>query len=94
MSRLYDTLPVETQLALAVRAKTPYRLAQTFAVFAGQFYDREAFDNLTRRTGELYEADNPESAYRFRRTLDRQLRDRYDDPVSWGLQSPTEAKAA
>lgn len=94
MSKLYDTLPVDTQLALAVRAKTPFRLAQTFALFAGQFYDRDAFDTLARRTSELYEADDPESAYRFRRTLDRQLHDRYDEPVSWDLESVTAAKAA
>lgn len=87
MSKLYETLPIDTQLAIAVRAKTPYRLAQTFAVFAGQFYDLDAFDNLANRVNHLYEVDDPDDAYRFRRVLDRKLSDRYDDPVAWKLEA-------
>jgi hypothetical protein len=41
-------------LALAVRAHPPLRLAETFASYAGQFYDRTAFDLLARVSPNAY----------------------------------------
>ena len=48
MARIYETLPPAGRLRLALSVMTPTRLAQTFAAFAGQFYDRSAFDTLAR----------------------------------------------
>jgi hypothetical protein len=82
MATLHDTLPATQQLALAVRARTPSQLAQTFAAFVGQFYDREAFDTLARQVNDLYDA---ERAGCFRAQLDRRLHDRYHAPVAWDV---------
>ena len=39
-----------------MRAKTPSQLAQTFAAYVGQFYDRDAFDALARQAADdLYD---------------------------------------
>lgn len=83
MPKLYETLPAAQQLELAVMARTPVRLADTFAAFAGQFYDRSDFDRLARQVSDLYNANSSESAYRFRTRLDRRLYDRYREPVAW-----------
>jgi hypothetical protein len=57
-------------------------LAQMFASFEGQFYDRMPFDNFARQAHALYE---PADADLFRSRLDRRLRDRHSTPVAWGL---------
>ncbi len=48
MPTLYETLPLERRLQLAVRTNSPARLARAFAGHAGQFYDRDGFDRLAR----------------------------------------------
>ncbi|HVC35159.1 MAG TPA: hypothetical protein VNL16_16725 [Chloroflexota bacterium] len=90
MTKLYETLPLERQLACAVRSKTPTRLAENFAAFVGQFYNRVAFDALARQVNDLYDA---ERATTFRSQLDRRLYDRYHDPVAWEV-TPTDDAAA
>ncbi len=83
MPKLYEILSPEQQLELAVVGRSPLRLADTFASFVGQFYDRSDFDKLARQVSELYDADSAERADRFRARLDRRLHDRYRDPVAW-----------
>ena len=82
MPTLRETLSTHEQLAIAVRQQTPVRLAQTFASFEGQFYDRTPFDNLARHVHALYE---PADADTFRTRLDRRLRDRHSVPVAWDI---------
>ncbi|HZS00051.1 MAG TPA: hypothetical protein VFE37_15160 [Chloroflexota bacterium] len=82
MATLYETLPATQQLVLAVQARTPSQLAQTFAAFVGQFYDREAFDALARQVNGLYDAERGGC---FRAQLDRRLHDRYHAPVAWDV---------
>jgi hypothetical protein len=84
MPTLRETLSTHDQLAIAVRQQTPVRLAQTFASFEGQFYDRTPFDNLARHVHALYE---PSDADLFRSRLDRRLRDRHSTPVQWDIDS-------
>ena len=84
MPSLSESLPTERRLELAVRTRTPSQLALAFASFAGQFYDRSAFDALARRASELY-ADDRERATEFRARLDRRLCDRYREPVAWEI---------
>ncbi len=48
MTRIYETLPPVGRLQMTLRVMSPTRLAQTFAAFVGQFYDRSAFDTLGR----------------------------------------------
>ncbi|HZR98673.1 MAG TPA: hypothetical protein VFE37_08205 [Chloroflexota bacterium] len=91
MPTLYETLPPTQQLAVAVQARTPSQLAQTFAAFVGQFYDREAFDALARQVNDLYDA---ERAGRFRSQLDRRLHDRYHAPVAWDVGPASADRAA
>jgi len=91
MPTLYETLAPSDQLAIATRTTSPARLAQTFAAFAGQFYDRTAFDALARQVTALYE---PERADAFRAQLDRRLRDRAHAPVAWGSRASREERAA
>jgi len=86
MPTLRQTLSLSEQLALAVRCKTPVRLASTFASLEGQFYDRTPFDNLARQVHALYE---PTDADVFRTRLDRRLRDRHSAPVDWTVQPAT-----
>ena len=83
MPTLSELLPQDQRLALAVSAKSPTTLAQTFASLVGQFYDRTAFDALARQVADLYADDDVDQAARFRRQLDRRLSDRYRDPVAW-----------
>lgn len=83
MPNLYEALPRERQLALAVRARRPAELARLFAAHAGQFYDRAAFDALAREIHALYALESDDYAQHFRRRLDRQLRDRHHAPVGW-----------
>lgn len=83
MPDLYEVLPREQQLALAVRARRPAELARFFAAHAGQFYDRAAFDALAREIRDLYAQESDDHADHFRRRLDRQLRDRHHAPVGW-----------
>jgi len=83
MPTLRETLSTTEQLAVAVRQHTPVRLAQTFALFEGQFYDRTPFDNLARYVHALYD---PADADIFRTRLDRRLRDRHSAPVAWDVE--------
>jgi len=83
MAKLYETLPLTRQLELAVRTASPARLAQTFAAYAGQFYDRAAFDALARRVSELYAAQSPAGARAFESRLDERLCARDRAPVAW-----------
>ena len=85
MTRIYETLPSEGRLRMALRVMTPTRLAQTFAAFAGQFYDRSAFDTLAREIGHLYDIESAEDASLFRSQLDRRLCDRFHTPVAWDI---------
>mgnify|MGYP001183746151 CR=1 FL=1 len=62
MARLSDTLPLASRLRLALQLHSPYRLAQTFAAFSGQFYERGAFDALARQLSALYDLESPERA--------------------------------
>jgi hypothetical protein len=48
MTSLYETLLLDQQLTVAVRAATPDALARTFAAHAGPLFDRGAFDALAR----------------------------------------------
>lgn len=91
MPTLYETLAPTQRLAIATRTTGPARLAQTFAAFAGQFYDRTAFDALARQVSALYE---PERADTFRAQLDRRLRDRAHAPVAWEAAPPRAERAA
>jgi hypothetical protein len=91
MSKLYETLSLDQQLACAVRSKTPRRLAQTFAGFVGTFYDRESFDALARQVNDLYDDAR---ASTFRSQLDRRLYDRYHEPVVWEIGSELPDRAA
>ena len=94
MPTLYETLPLEQQLELAVRTRSPAQLAQAFAAFAGQFYDRSAFDDLARRASDLYADEGAERASEFRARLDRRLCDRYREPVAWDVGSTADQGAA
>jgi hypothetical protein len=85
MFKLYETLAPARQLELAVRAKTPIQLAQTFAAYVGQFYDREAFDALARQVADLYDAAGTDGAGTFRWQLDRRLCERSRPPVTWDV---------
>jgi len=85
MTRIYETLPSEGRLRMALRVMTPTRLAQTFAAFAGQFYDRSAFDTLAREIGHLYDIESAEDASLFRSQLDRRLCDRFHTPIAWDI---------
>ena len=91
MPKLYETQPAALQLALAVRARRPAGLAQTFASYAGQFYDRGAFDALARQVNHLYAATSPDDAHTFRSRLDRRLCDRHHAPVTWGADGGANA---
>ena len=93
MPKLWETLPLSEQLALSVRAKSPARLAQTFAAYIGQFYDRSEFDGLARRASDLYATESEASASSFRVRLDRRLYDRYHSPVAWEVE-PAETSCA
>ena len=85
MPPLYERLSTSEQLRLAVRLHRPAHLARTFATFAGQFYDRPAFDALARQARALYAAESDDDAACFRRGLDRRLHDRHHTPVAWEL---------
>jgi len=82
MPTFRESLSTHDQLVIAVRQQTPVRLAQMFASFEGQFYDRTPFDNLARHVHTLYE---PADADLFRSRLDRRLRDRHSAPVAWDI---------
>jgi hypothetical protein len=94
MPRLYEILPPAQQFALAVRANEPHILAETFAAYVGQFYDRSDFDRLARQVGELYDAEDSGRADRFRSRLDRRLHDRYREPVPWDATPHNRREAA
>jgi len=85
MTRIYETLPPLARLHMTLRVMSPTRLAQTFAAFVGQFYDRAAFDTLARQVSELYDLESTEHARLFRCQLDRWLYDRYHAPVAWDV---------
>jgi len=48
VATVFELLPRQQQLALAVRTKGPAALAGTFARWCGQFYDRTPFDAVAR----------------------------------------------
>jgi hypothetical protein len=83
MPTLFDHLPRRQQLALAVRTKDPAQIAQTFAGYCGQFYDRAPFDAVAREVYALYAVDSDVSAATFRHRLDRQLWERCRPAVAW-----------
>lgn len=85
MPTLRDSQTPAQQLRLAVQTRPPARLARTFASYAGQFYDRGAFDALAREARALYAVSNPEDAATFQRRLDSRLHDRYHAPVAWDV---------
>ncbi len=87
MVRIYETLPPVGRLQMALRVMSPTRLAQTFASFAGQFYDRADFDTLARAVSSLYDLESTEHAHLFRFQLDRRLCDRFHAPVAWDVDS-------
>ncbi len=89
MTRIYETIPSTRRLQLALHAMTPTRLAQTFASFEGQFYNRAAFDTLARQVNDLYNLESTEHARLFRSQLDRRLYDRYHAPVAWDVITST-----
>lgn len=95
MPTLLDSQTPSQQLRLAVRTRTPARLAQTFAAYEGQFYDRASFDALAREARALYAVQDPEEAATFQDRLDRRLCDRYRAPVTWDVApAPTSKRAA
>jgi hypothetical protein len=83
MARIYETLPPVGRLQMALRVMSPTRLAQTFAAFVGQFYDRSAFDTLARQVSHIYDLESAEQAQIFRSQLDRRLYDRHHTCVAW-----------
>ncbi len=85
MPTLRDSQTPARQLHLAVQTRPPAGLAQTFAAYAGQFYDRQAFDALAREARALYAVRDPEGAATFQRRLDARLHDRSHAPVAWEL---------
>jgi hypothetical protein len=89
MPSLRESLSLSQQLACAIRQQTPIQLAQTFAAFEGQFYDRTPFDNLARRVHALY---GPTDADIFRVRLDRRLRDRHVAPIEWDAEPPSKLR--
>lgn len=80
---MHDLLPRDRQLALAVRAHSPARLAETFAAHAGQFYNRAAFDVLAREVQALYATASDGDASTFQMRLDARLELRTRPPVRW-----------
>lgn len=91
MPSVADLLPRADQLALAVRAHSPNRLAETFAGYAGQFYDRSTFDLLAREVHALYAASSDEAASTFQAKLDARLRQRTYAGVCWATGAPAAA---
>ena len=83
MASLFDALPLEQRLALAVQSNRPRSLARAFAQYAGQFYDRGGFDRLAREARALYAARSPADGDRFRTDLDDRLADRARPTVAW-----------
>jgi hypothetical protein len=94
MTRISETLPLVGRLQMARRVMSPTRLAQTFAAFVGQFYDRSAFDSLARQVSDIYDLENAEQALIFRSQLDRRLYDRYHACVTWEVSTQPEDHAA
>ena len=93
MPRLSDIMAPRQQVELAVGMKPPAQLAQTFAAYVGQFYDRAAFDALAREVSDLYARESSELASCFRARLDRRLYDRYHSPVVWDVAADAEPVA-
>ena len=93
MPTLYEIVSSESLLELAVRTRRPSQLAQTFAAYAGQFYDRSSFDDLARRVSDLYADEDGVRASEFRQRLNRRLCDRYHEPVVWNVASIDQSRA-
>jgi hypothetical protein len=93
MPTLYETVSSKSLLELAVRTRRPAQLAQTFAAYAGQFYDRSSFDDLARRVSDLYADEDGVQASEFRQRLNRRLCDRYHEPVVWEVASTDQRRA-
>lgn len=94
MPNIYETIPPEWRLRLAVQTKSPSQLALTFAAYAGQFYDRASFDDLARRVSDLYADANDTHAREFRDRLNRRLYDRFHEPVVWETAGPDHNRPA
>lgn len=91
MPKLADSVSLEQRLILSAQLTSPAQMAQMFAAFVGQFYDRCAFDTLARQVCDYYDQ---EKARTFRAHLDRRLSDRYHDPVVWEITHTPEGRAA
>jgi hypothetical protein len=89
VSTIRERLSRDRLLALAVRAHPPLRLAETFASYAGQFYDRTAFDLLARETAARYAVRDADQAAAFRRRLDARLEQRERGAVNWSPPGAT-----
>ena len=94
MTTIHETLPSDGRLRMALRVMTPTRLAQTFAAFVGQFYDRSAFDTLARQVSDLYDRESADHASLFRSQLDRRLCDRFHMPVAWDIDHSQQDQVA
>jgi len=93
LNHLSDQLSPRARWELAVQVFPPARLARSFAVEVGQFYNRREFDALAQRAHDLYAAEDPEWALLFRNRLDQRLCDRYHAPVPWDVTSLKEGAA-
>jgi hypothetical protein len=94
MARIYETLPPVGRLQMALQVMSPTRLAQSFAAFVGQFYDRSDFDTLARQVSDIYDLESAEYAQIFRSQLDQRLYDRYHARVAWDVVPQPEDQAA
>ena len=94
MAQIYETLPHFGQLRMALQVMSPTRMAQTFATFVGQFYDRSAFDMLAREMNDVYALECAEDGQVFRAQLDRRLCDRYHARVAWEVVAQTDDHVA
>ena len=78
------------RLRCAIERHGPARLAMTFALYSGQFYDREPFDVLAREVHALYAASSEHQAATFRARLDARLDERARERVAWDGPDPRE----
>jgi hypothetical protein len=94
MARIYEALPPVGRLQMALQVMSPTRLAQTFATFVGQFYDRSDFDTLARQVSDIYNLESAEDGEVFRAQLDRRLCDRCHARVTWEVAARTDNHVA
>lgn len=86
MFTFFDSVSTRARWECAVQTIPPASLARTFAAEVGVFYDRQEFDALARQVRGLYDRDDPNLGERFQVRLDRQLYDRYHEPVRWDVE--------